>query len=123
MKDLASTRIGVIGLGYVGLPLAVEFGRHYDTVGYDIDAERIASLCNGDGDRNREVSAEELHAATRLTLTATLDDLRRCGVYIVTVPTPINEHKHPDFTPLNPASPRIRWLPVPRGIGHYQTPG
>jgi UDP-N-acetyl-D-galactosamine dehydrogenase len=110
MKDLASTHIGVIGLGYVGLPLAVEFGRHYDTVGYDIDVERVASLRNGDGDRNREVSAEELHAATRLTLTAELQDLCGCGVYIVTVPTPINEHKHPDFSPLIQASAAIGGL-------------
>src|SRR6478735_1300199 len=121
MKDLASTRIGVIGMGYVGLPLAVEFGRQYDTVGYDIDADRIASLRNGEGDRNREVSAEELHAATRLTLTAALDDLRRCGVYIVTVPTPINEHKHPDFTPLIQASAAIGGLLSPGDIVIYES--
>ena len=105
-KRLASARIGVIGLGYVGLPLAVEFGKRYDTLGYDIDPARIAALREG-GDRNREVSQADLAAATRLRLSALPDDLRDCDVYIVTVPTPINEHKHPDFTPLIQASRSI----------------
>ena len=104
--SLASARIGVIGLGYVGLPLAVEFGKHYDTLGYDIDPVRIAALRDG-GDRNREVSPADLVAATRLRLSTSLDDLRDRDVYIVTVPTPINEHKHPDFTPLIQASGSI----------------
>ncbi len=103
---LAGARIGVIGLGYVGLPLAVEFGRQYDTLGYDIDPTRIAGLRDG-GDRNREMTSDELAAATRLQLTATLGDLQGCNVYVVTVPTPINEHKHPDFTPLIQASRSI----------------
>ncbi|WP_159015926.1 nucleotide sugar dehydrogenase [Cognatiluteimonas profundi] len=107
MRDLASTRIGVIGLGYVGLPLAIEFGKLYDTVGYDIDASRITSLRNGGVDRNREVEVDELAAATRLRLTSAFDDLRDCNVYIVTVPTPINEHKSPDFSPLIQASRSI----------------
>ena len=104
--SLASARIGVIGLGYVGLPLAVEFGKHYDTLGFDIDAARIAALREG-GDRNREVSHADLIAATHLRLSASLDDLRDRNVYIVTVPTPINEHKHPDFSPLIQASGSI----------------
>jgi UDP-N-acetyl-D-glucosamine/UDP-N-acetyl-D-galactosamine dehydrogenase len=104
---LTSARIGVIGMGYVGLPLAVEFGKQYDTLGYDIDAGRITSLRDG-ADRNREVSGEEIAAATGLRLSAALDELRDCNVYVVTVPTPITEHKHPDFTPLIQAS---------RGIG------
>jgi UDP-N-acetyl-D-galactosamine dehydrogenase len=107
MRDLASTRIGVVGLGYVGLPLAIEFGKHYDTVGFDIDADRIAALRNGGVDRNREVDVDEFAAATRLVLSDALDDLRDCNVFIVTVPTPINEHKHPDFTPLIQASRSI----------------
>ena len=105
-ERLASARIGVIGLGYVGLPLAVEFGKQYDTLGYDIDPVRIAALRDG-GDRNREVSPADLVAATRLRLSTSLDDLRDRDVYIVTVPTPINEHKHPDFTPLIQASSSI----------------
>jgi len=104
--SLASARIGVIGLGYVGLPLAVEFGKQYDTLGYDIDPVRIAALREG-GDRNREVSPADLVAAMRLRLSTSLDDLRDRDVYIVTVPTPINEHKHPDFTPLIQASGSI----------------
>jgi UDP-N-acetyl-D-galactosamine dehydrogenase len=105
-ESLANARIGVIGLGYVGLPLAVEFGKHYDTLGYDIDPVRIAALRDG-GDRNREVSPADLVAATHLRLSTSLDDLRDRDVYIVTVPTPINEHKHPDFTPLIQASGSI----------------
>ncbi len=107
MRDLASTRIGVIGLGYVGLPLAIEFGKFYDTVGHDIDASRITTLRNGGVDRNREVEVDEFAAATHLRLASAFDDLRDCNVYIVTVPTPINEHKHPDFTPLIQASRSI----------------
>ena len=107
MQDLASARIGVIGLGYVGLPLAVEFGRHYDTLGYDIDPGRIAALRDRT-DHNREVSHEELATAARLRLSAAPDDLRDRNVYIVTVPTPVDEHKRPDFSPLIDAS---------RGIG------
>ena len=106
MQDLGSARIGVIGLGYVGLPLAVELGRHYDTVGFDIDSARVATLRNGD-DGNREVDAADLRAAPRLRLSDEVGDLRECTVYIVTVPTPINEHKHPDFTPLIKASAMI----------------
>ncbi|MEO6138358.1 MAG: nucleotide sugar dehydrogenase [Luteimonas sp.] len=105
-RSVANARIGVIGLGYVGLPLAVEFGKQYDTVGYDTDAMRIEALLQG-GDRNREVSQEDLAAAKHLTLSMALEDLRDRNVYIVTVPTPINEHKHPDFTPLIQASQAI----------------
>jgi UDP-N-acetyl-D-galactosamine dehydrogenase len=104
---LENVRIGVVGLGYVGLPLAVEFGRRYDTVGFDIDASRIQALREGAGDRNREVDADALASARRLSYTASLGDLRDCNVYIVTVPTPINEHKHPDFKPLILASQSI----------------
>jgi len=106
MRNLANARIGVIGLGYVGLPLAVEFGKHYDTLGFDINTARIAELCDG-GDHNREVEVEELAAATRLRLSAALDDLRDRNIYIVTVPTPIDEHKRPDFSPLISASRSI----------------
>ncbi|MFC7300991.1 nucleotide sugar dehydrogenase [Cognatiluteimonas weifangensis] len=106
MRDPDSARIGVIGLGYVGLPLAVAFGSHHDTLGFDIDAARVQALCAGT-DSNREVEDDELAAATRLRLSAAIEDLRDRDVYIVTVPTPINEHKHPDFTPLIQASRTI----------------
>jgi UDP-N-acetyl-D-galactosamine dehydrogenase len=106
MRNPDNARIGVIGLGYVGLPLAVAFGRGHDTLGFDIDAGRVAALREG-SDGNREVEDAELAAATRLRLSASLDDLRDRDVYVVTVPTPINEHKHPDFTPLIRASSAI----------------
>jgi len=106
MRDLAGARIGVVGLGYVGLPLAVEFGRRYDTVGFDIDAARLEALRRGRDD-NREVDGEDLARATRLRLSSLVDDIRDRDVYIVTVPTPINEHKQPDFGPLIRASQSI----------------
>jgi len=96
-------RIGVVGLGYVGLPLAVEFGKHFDTVGFDIKATRVAELARG-RDSTLECSREELQSAKRLSYTSKLADLRRCSVFIVTVPTPIDEYKRPDLTPLVKAS-------------------
>ena len=98
--------IAVIGMGYVGLPLAVEFGKVRDVVGFDIDTGRIAELQDGH-DRTDEVEAEELAAASGLTLTADAADLARCSVYIVTVPTPIDDHNRPDLTPLVKASQAI----------------
>jgi UDP-N-acetyl-D-galactosamine dehydrogenase len=106
MRNPDDARIGVIGLGYVGLPLAMAFGREHDTLGFDIDPARVAALRRG-SDSNREVDDAELAAATRLRLSASLEDLRDRDVYVVTVPTPINEHKHPDFTPLIQASRAI----------------
>ena len=106
MHDLNESRIGIIGLGYVGLPLAVEFGKRYHTIGFDINAARIKAL--GEGvDHTLEVSAEELAESTRLRFTRALDDLSACNVFIVTVPTPIDEFKTPDFTPLIKASESI----------------
>ena len=106
MRNPDNARIGVIGLGYVGLPLAVAFGREHDTLGFDIDAVRVDALRKG-SDSNREVEDDELAAASHLRLSASIEDLRDRDVYIVTVPTPINEHKHPDFTPLILASRAI----------------
>ncbi|MBV6417016.1 MAG: UDP-N-acetyl-D-glucosamine 6-dehydrogenase [Steroidobacteraceae bacterium] len=96
-------RIGVVGLGYVGLPLAVEFGKHYETVGFDIKPERIAELSKG-RDSTLEVSRAELKESQRLSFTSDLAQLRKCRVYIVTVPTPIDNYKRPDLTPLVKAS-------------------
>ncbi|MBU2707673.1 Vi polysaccharide biosynthesis UDP-N-acetylglucosamine C-6 dehydrogenase TviB [Zooshikella marina] len=103
MEQLAAKTIGVIGLGYVGLPLAVEFGKKLNTVGYDIHEQRITELKQGI-DRTLEVDAEELKQATKLTYSATLEDLSACDIYIVTVPTPIDRFKKPDLTPLTKAS-------------------
>jgi UDP-N-acetyl-D-glucosamine/UDP-N-acetyl-D-galactosamine dehydrogenase len=104
--NLRQCRIGVVGLGYVGLPLAVEFGRHYETVGFDIKAERIAELRRG-RDSTLETTKAELTAATRLTFTDDLAALKRCRVFIVTVPTPIDGYKRPDLTPLERSSESV----------------
>jgi UDP-N-acetyl-D-galactosamine dehydrogenase len=103
MKDIAQSQIAIIGLGYVGLPLAVEFGKHYPTLGFDINKPRVAELQQG-VDHTLEVSSEELAQAGQLSYSCELDDLRRANVYIVTVPTPIDEHRQPDLTPLIKAS-------------------
>lgn len=99
-------QIGIIGLGYVGLPLAVEFGKVTPVVGFDINQERIAELRNG-YDRTREVEPSELKASSKLTFTASLDDLREVHYFIVTVPTPVDEYKKPDLTPLIKASESV----------------
>jgi len=99
---LSDARIGVIGLGYVGLPLAVEFAKKYPVVGFDISTPRIQELNSGH-DSSLEVSDEEL-AAVKMTYTDQLEQLRDCNVYVVTVPTPIDDHKSPDLTPLISAS-------------------
>ncbi|WNL46060.1 Vi polysaccharide biosynthesis UDP-N-acetylglucosamine C-6 dehydrogenase TviB [Dyella sp. BiH032] len=103
MGNLEDARIAVIGLGYVGLPLAVEFGKKYDTVGFDIRSARVEELRAGK-DATLEVEPEELAAATRLRYSDRLEDLRDRNVYIVTVPTPIDAAKRPDLTPLVRAS-------------------
>lgn len=99
-------KIAVIGLGYVGLPLAVEFGCKIPVVGFDIDAGRIAELRAGK-DRTLETTAEELAAAQHLDFAADLEALRDCNTYIITVPTPIDAHKRPDLTPLRRASESV----------------
>jgi UDP-N-acetyl-D-galactosamine dehydrogenase len=99
-------RIAVVGLGYVGLPLAVTFGREMETVGFDVDPRRIEELKAGH-DRTLEVDDAELEAAQHLTLTAELERLRACNVFIATVPTPIDANKRPELTPLIRASESI----------------
>lgn len=103
LMSLQQVRLGIIGLGYVGLPLAAEFGKYRPVVGFDIDSRRIEELCSG-VDQTLEVSPAELSAAQHLTFSADPEDLRDCNVYIVTVPTPINGQKQPDLTPLISAS-------------------
>ncbi len=104
--DISNARIAILGLGYVGLPLAVEFGKSYPTVGFDIDSTRIDALRSG-SDTTLEVSAEELTEAQQLSLTSDLEAIRDCNTYIVTVPTPIDEHKRPDMRALLAASTTI----------------
>ncbi len=98
--------IAVIGLGYVGLPLAVEFGKHRPVIGFDIKPERIADLRQG-LDHTGEVEPAELKLAQHLSFTADPADLAAASIYIVTVPTPIDGHKRPDLTPLLKASETV----------------
>jgi UDP-N-acetyl-D-galactosamine dehydrogenase len=103
---VSAETLAVIGLGYVGLPLAVEFGKQRPVIGFDIKSDRIAELRAG-RDRTREVAPEELAEARHLTLTADQADLTRATIFIVTVPTPIDAHKQPDLTPLLRASETV----------------
>lgn len=106
IPEIRKCRIGVVGLGYVGLPLAVEFGKHYETTGFDVKAERIAQLRRG-RDVTLEASRAELKEAKRLSFTTDLNKLKGCQVFIVTVPTPIDEYKRPDLTALRRASESV----------------
>jgi len=99
-------KIAIIGLGYVGLPLAVEFGKKYPTTGFDINGPRIAALISGH-DSTLEVDEAELKQATQLNYTTNIEQLKSCNIYIVTVPTPIDSHKRPDLTPLEKASETV----------------
>ena len=96
-------KIAIIGLGYVGLPLAVEFGKKFKTIGFDINSNRIDELRQGI-DRTLEVDKEELLSASNLTFSSNIAELNDANVYVVTVPTPVDEHKRPDLTPLIRAS-------------------
>ncbi len=101
--EIAAARVGIIGLGYVGLPLAVEFSKHFPTVGYDNNSGRVLQLIGGK-DLTREVTEEDLAAAQSLTISDREESLKKCNVYIVTVPTPIDQHNRPDLTSLKLAS-------------------
>lgn len=103
---LAELKIAIIGLGYVGLPLAVEFGKKVSVVGFDISSKRIEELKNGQ-DHTLEVSPIELQQAVQLSFTCDLEKLKECNFFIVTVPTPIDDYKQPDLTPLIKASTSI----------------
>ena len=100
------TKIAVIGLGYVGLPLAVEFGKRYLTIGFDVNRLRINDLISGN-DSTLEVDTAALESATHLSYTTDVDKLKTCNIYIVTVPTPIDDNKHPDLSPLEEASETV----------------
>ncbi len=104
--NMRGCRIGVVGLGYVGLPLAVEFGKHFETVGFDIKASRVGELKAGK-DSTLECSPAELKAARKLRYTTSLKELGKCRVFIVTVPTPIDRYNRPDLTPLERSSETV----------------
>ena len=103
---MSEVQIGVIGLGYVGLPLAVEFSKKFPTIGFDLKEKRIQELREGH-DSTREVTDEELAKADNLQFSNTIDELESCNVFIIAVPTPIDDHKQPDLTPLAGASRTI----------------
>ncbi len=113
-------RIGVIGLGYVGLPLAVEFGKVFDTVGFDINSKRVDELNKGI-DRTLEVEAKDLKSAKLLNCTSKLEELKKCDFFIVAVPTPVDKYKNPDLTPLIRASETVGKVIKKKDIVVYES--
>ena len=103
LPDLSNAKLAIIGLGYVGLPLAVEFGKIRSVLGFDINTKRVEQLKAGK-DLTQETESEELKSAIHLNFSTNSDDLRSCNCFIVTVPTPIDRHKRPDLGPLIKAS-------------------
>ena len=120
MPDIASTKVAIIGLGYVGLPLAVEFSKKLPTTGFDLKEQRIAELQSG-LDVTREVPSEELAAADNLEFTSSIDDLQECNVFIVAVPTPIDDNKRPDLRPLQGASRTVGQALKPGDVVIYES--
>ena len=118
--DLQELKLAVVGLGYVGLPLAVEFGRKRSVVGFDINQRRIDQLKAGN-DHTLETTSEELASAQHLSYTTQMEDLRACNCYIVTVPTPIDKYKRPDLTPLIKASETVGKVLQKGGIVIYES--
>ncbi|HAV26303.1 MAG TPA: Vi polysaccharide biosynthesis protein VipA/TviB, partial [Bacteroidetes bacterium] len=104
--NLTDKKIAIIGLGYVGLPLAVEFGKKYTTVGFDINQNRIDELLEGK-DATLEVEPADLKLADKLSFSTNLEDIKECNIYIITVPTPIDKNKRPDLSPLEKSSESI----------------
>ncbi|KKC64537.1 Vi polysaccharide biosynthesis protein VipA/TviB [Citrobacter amalonaticus] len=113
-------KIAIIGLGYVGLPLAAEFGKIRRVVGFDVNHKRILELKEGI-DVNLETTEEELRDARHLTFTSSIDEIRECNFYIITVPTPINDYKQPDLTPLIMASETVGKVLRPGDIVVYES--
>ena len=120
LPDRNDIRIAVIGLGYVGLPLAASFGRRHPVVGFDIDAQRVDELRRFH-DRTLETSEDELRAASELSFSCDAKDLEGCNVFIVTVPTPIDEYKRPDLRPLESASRTVGRAIRKGGIAIYES--
>ncbi|CAG4991429.1 UDP-N-acetyl-D-glucosamine 6-dehydrogenase [Dyadobacter sp. CECT 9275] len=120
MPEISSSKIAVIGLGYVGLPLAVEFSHKYSVLGFDINQERIKELRDGH-DRTQEVASDQLRNAKTLNFSAETEDLKTCNVFIVTVPTPIDSYKKPDLVPLLKASQTVGKALAPGDIVIYES--
>lgn len=124
--NCTDTKIAVIGLGYVGLPLAVAFAKKYNVIGFDINQNRIDALRKG-LDHTLEIEEEELKAVTLsnpngtgLYTTNLIDDLKDCSVYIITVPTPTDKHNRPDLTPLYKASETVGKVLKPGDVVVYE---
>ncbi len=113
-------RIGIVGLGYVGLPLAVEFGKKYSTIGYDINHQRIAALING-VDSTKETSEQELLSASKLQYITEPDGLQDVNVFIITVPTPIDASKKPDLMPVKSATELVAGYLKPKDMVIYES--
>ena len=120
LPSLEQVQVAVIGLGYVGLPLAVEFGKVFPTVGLDINTRRVEELQEG-RDSTREVSSDQLREATRLQFTSLPEEARQANVFIVAVPTPVDKHKRPDLTPLLRASECVGGLLKPGDVVVYES--
>lgn len=106
MPNYETAKVAVIGLGYVGLPLAVEFGKHREVLGFDINQARISELESGH-DSTLETTSEQLKSADKLSFTSKVEDLKNCQIFLVTVPTPIDQVNRPDLTPLRKASQSV----------------
>ncbi len=120
LKIDKSLRICIVGLGYVGLPLAVEFGRKYNTVGFDIDKNRISQLNNGI-DITREISKRELLSSKNLSITNNKEKIRNCNFYIITVPTPVDKFNNPNLNPLTSATELVGQLITRNNIIVYES--
>jgi UDP-N-acetyl-D-galactosamine dehydrogenase len=120
LNNLSDIKLAIIGLGYVGLPLAVEFSRRREVIGYDINSNRIHQLSQGI-DNTLEISEDDLSSAHSLSFTNNVEDLLSCNCYIVTVPTPIDKHKNPDLTALINASEMIGRILGPGDIVIYES--
>ncbi|MCP5214182.1 MAG: Vi polysaccharide biosynthesis UDP-N-acetylglucosamine C-6 dehydrogenase TviB [Pseudomonadales bacterium] len=120
MRDITTSKIAIIGLGYVGLPLAIEFGKKFSTLGFDVNSARIGELENG-VDSTLEVGSGDFASAKMLRFSDDLETLRECNFYIVTVPTPIDKHRQPDLSPLRAASKTIGTVICPGDIVVYES--
>ena len=120
LPSLDTLRLAVVGLGYVGLPLAVYAARHFTVLGFDIHKDRITELQTGH-DRTKEVSASEFGAAEHLSFSAALEDLQACNVFIITVPTPIDGALRPDLGPLKAASRTVGAALKPGDVVVYES--
>ena len=103
---MITKKIAIVGLGYVGLPLAVEFSKKFDVVGFDIDKKRISQLLSG-YDKTQEIEHSFLKKNQKLNFSFQLEEIKDCSIFIITVPTPVNQYKVPDLGPLLSASEMI----------------